>query len=129
MAILLTRINFLVHTANITPESCIGPGCRMSHPAGLTFCGTAGRGVTVFALSTCCPDGPFSEECAEMGPVLGDNVLIGGHTVVIGPVHIGQDAKISFGVRLNRDVPPGVVVISRTSRGQSRRNTTPAPTV
>jgi serine O-acetyltransferase len=118
-AIVLTRINFLVHKANITPESCIGPAARVPHPAGLTFCGRAGRGVTIFALSTCCPSGPFGENSAHEGPVLGDDVMVGGHSVVVGPLQIADSTKISFGVRLARDTPRGVLVVARTMRGKA----------
>jgi serine O-acetyltransferase len=120
----LCRLNYLLHKVNITPQSCIGAGCRLPHPPGVFFHGQAGRELTVFSLAVCtgaehCPEGPV-----ENGPHLGDRVLLGAHAVVIGPVTVGSDTKIPYSVRLAQDAPPGVIVASKnlrlTYRGRAR---------
>jgi serine O-acetyltransferase len=116
LAILVSRFNFLMHKVSITPQSCIGPGCRMSHPAGVTFHGRAGRGLTLFSLAVCCS----REDCwggsIDAGPRLGDRVTIGAHAVLLGPIIVGDDAKIAFSVRLDRDSPAGVLVVCASLR-------------
>jgi serine O-acetyltransferase len=115
-AILLARMNYLTHKVSIAPQCCIGPGCFLPHPAGVTFFGTAGRGLTLYALAICCPVNTVAEEAVEMGPCLGDYVVIGGHAVVLGPVRIGHHTTVAFGVRLDRDAGDNVIAISGVMR-------------
>jgi serine acetyltransferase len=58
-------------------------------------------------------DGPL-----EVAPCLGDDVTVGGHAVLIGPIEIGDRVKISFSARVAEDVPSDVVVISRSVRNR-----------
>lgn len=116
LAVLVTRLNFLVHKVSITPQSCIGPGLRLPHPAAVTFHGRAGRGLTLYSLAICCPRDPFLDGPVEAGPRLGDRVAVGAHAVLLGPISVGDDTKIAFSIRLDRDTPPGVLVISKSLR-------------
>jgi len=116
LAVFISRLNLLVHKVSIPPHSCIGPGCLLPHPAGVTFCGAAGRGLTLYSLAVCCPleaslDGPL-----ETAPRLGDRVTVGAHAVVLGPITVGDDVRIAFSLRVDRDAPPGVLVVSRALR-------------
>lgn len=113
---IITRLNMLLHKTYLSPQSCIGPGCRLPHPPGVTFHGRAGRGLTLFSTGICCASHPLPDGPVELGPYLGDRVTIGGHAVVIGPVRIGHDCIVSFSVCLDRDAPAGVTVVSRSSR-------------
>lgn len=115
---LVTRINALLHKVHLTPQSCIGPGCRLPHPSGLAFHGRAGTGLTLFSTCVCCPAGPIVDGPLEVAPCLGDDVTVGGHAVLIGPIEIGDRVKISFSARVAEDVPSDVVVISRSVRNR-----------
>jgi serine O-acetyltransferase len=42
--------------------------------------------------------------------IIGDDVLIGAHAIVLGPVRIGDGAIIGAGAVVTRDVPPGTTV-------------------
>ena len=116
----VTRFNFLLHKVSITPSSCIGPGCRLSHPAGVMFHGRAGRELTLFSLAVCCPQEPSIRHVAETGPCLGDRVTVGAHAVLLGPITVGSDTKIAFSVRLDHDTPPGVLVVCKSLRQVQR---------
>jgi serine O-acetyltransferase len=122
MAVAVSRFNYLVHKVNITPQSCIGPGCRLSHPPGVTFHGRAGRGLTLFSLAVCCAEGPRFDGPVETGPRIGDRVIIGAHAVLIGPVSVGDDTRLSLGAWVNCDTPPGVNVISNAFYRKPRPN-------
>src|SRR5438105_8991370 len=95
MAASVSRFNFMMHKVNITPQSCIGPGCRLSHPTGVTFHGRAGRDLTLFSLAVCCAKEPCLGGSVETGPYLGDRVTVGAHSVLIGPVKVGDDTKLA----------------------------------
>jgi len=116
LAVVVSRLNLFLHKVSITPESCIGPGCRLSHPAGVTFQGRAGRGLTLYSLAVCCAREGFGDGPAERGPRLGDRVTVGAHAVLMGPINVGDDSKIPFSVVLDQDSPPGALVFSRCLR-------------
>jgi serine O-acetyltransferase len=112
---LLSRLNLLLDKVNLPPQSCIGPGCFLPHPAGVTFCGIAGRGLTLYSLAVCCPaEGSLAQ--VQFGPRLGDSVTVGAHAVLLGPITVGNDARVAFSVRVDRDIPAGVLVVSKALR-------------
>ena len=112
----IANVNLMLHKANISPDSCIGAGCRVAHPPGVVFHGTAGTGLTLYSLAVCCPredrlDGPAAD-----GPSLGRNVTVGAHAVLLGQVVVGDDAKIAYSVILERNAPARARVVSRSLR-------------
>ncbi|MCG8428767.1 MAG: hypothetical protein MI754_15540 [Chromatiales bacterium] len=113
LAKFFARFNLLVHKVSISPQSCIGPGCRLSHPPGVIFHGQAGRSLTLFSMAVCCADEFHHHGDLQFAPVLGDNVQLGGHAVVIGPIQVGSDTKISYLVKLAENVSPNSLVVSR----------------
>jgi serine O-acetyltransferase len=112
----LGRFNYLLHKVSITPQSCIGAGCRLPHPPGVFFHGQAGCDLTVFSLAVCSTTERSLEGPVDNGPNLGDRVLLGAHAVLIGPVTVGNDTKIPYSVRLAQDAPAGVIVASKNLR-------------
>src|SRR5258708_29483644 len=99
LAVGVSRFNFLVHKASITPQSCIGPGFRLSHPPGVTFHGKAGRNLTLFHLAVCCSRGDRLEGSADNGPQLCARVTVGGHALRLGQVIVGDGTTLAFSVR------------------------------
>lgn len=105
LAVVVARLNFYCHKCSIPPQSCIGPGFRLSHPVGVTFFGRAGCDLTMFAHAVCCSKETGFDGPVELGPKLGDGVTIGANTVVMGPVIIGDRAGIAYGIAVKRDTP------------------------
>ena len=116
---LVSRFNALLHKVHLTPQSCLGPGCRLPHPCGLSFHGRAGRNATLFSCSVCGPRTPPFDGPIQRGPSLGDNVLIGGHAVVLGPVRVGDHARVGFSATVDCDVPPDAAVLSHAGRNKT----------
>lgn len=115
-AVFASRINQILHRVQITPQSCIGSGFRLPHPAGVTFHGRAGDELTVFALGTCCSADHAWEGPVESGPLLGDSVTIAARAVVQGPVTVGRGTTVAFNVQLNQDAVEDVLVVSKILR-------------
>jgi serine O-acetyltransferase len=120
LAIFVTRINSLLHKVYITPQSCIGPGFRLPHPAGVTFHGKAGRGLTIYSLGICCAGTDEWGGPRETGPALGEYVTIGAHAVVQGNVAVGDSTIVAYAARLDRDAPGGILVSSGSLRASIR---------
>ena len=116
LAALATRLNQMLHHVSISPRSCIGPACLLPHPAGVSFAGSAGRDLTLYALCVCSAALPCGDPKLEEAPRLGDGVAVGGHATLIGPVSVGDGCKIGYGVRVDRDVPAGMLVVSASMR-------------
>ena len=113
---LVARFNYVIHKVHISPQSCIGPGCFLPHPAGVTFHGRAGRGLTLYARCVCVPREPLIDSPVETGPAFGDRVTVGGHAVVVGPIAVGDDTLVAPGAHLLRDAPKGVLVVTHAMR-------------
>ncbi|WP_374511652.1 serine acetyltransferase [Niveibacterium sp.] len=93
------------------PLSCeVGPGLRIFHGYGLVVHGDAriGPGVTLKHHTTI--------GATDRGvPMIGSNVEIGAHCLVIGAVNVGDGATIGAGSVITKNVPAGAVVVGTGS--------------
>lgn len=83
----------------------IGAGLKIEHSWGIVINSKCKIGENATLLSSCVlganPKGT---------PVIGDNVTIGTHALVIGNVHVGDNSWIGAGAIVTHDVPAGGVV-------------------
>jgi serine O-acetyltransferase len=60
------------------------------------------------------------EECllkkVKRHPTVGNNVVIGAHAVILGPVEIGDNSRIGAGSVVVKSVPPGSTVVGVPGR-------------
>ena len=112
IAVWVSRFNQLLHKACITPQSCIGPACFLGHGPGTFFHGRAGRNLTLFSLAICCPKEDAFGGPLEHAPLLGNNVALGAHAVVLGPITVGDNVKLAPGTILDVNCPADTVVAS-----------------
>jgi len=115
LAFAVANWNALIFKAMISPASSIGPGMFLPHPPGITFCGSAGSGLTMYSMAVCCPS-VSDGWSADKGPRLGNSILVGAHSVIHGPIWVGDRTKIGFCVALDRDAPPDTLVVSKAVR-------------
>ena len=97
------------------PGSRIGPGLFVPHPARVAFCGTAGRDLVVLPAVVVAPKRPVlaADPFPADAPRLGDGVVVGAHSLVLGAVTIGDGAMVGVGVAALRDIPAGTVSMQR----------------
>lgn len=92
----LAWCNRVLHRADISPSSAIGPGLYLPHTSGVVFRGNAGAHLTLYAR--CAVVGShFDSRAGHVGPDcpdIGDHVTVGAHSLVAGPVRIGSDSVI-----------------------------------
>jgi bifunctional UDP-N-acetylglucosamine pyrophosphorylase / glucosamine-1-phosphate N-acetyltransferase len=92
-------------------NSYIGAGTDMHH---FSYVGdaTLGERVNIGAGTiTCNYDGVKKNHTT-----IGDDAFIGSDTMLIAPVTVGEHAKTGAGSVVNRDVPPGAVVVGVPAR-------------
>jgi serine O-acetyltransferase len=82
----------------------IGSGLFIDHGMGVVIGETAeiGDNCTLYQGVTL---GGTGKDSGKRHPTLGDNVLVGAGAKVLGPVNIGNGAKIAAGAVVLKDVP------------------------
>ena len=95
----------------IHPAAQIGEGFFIDHGAGVVIGETAvvGKNVTLYQGVTL--GGTGNEKSHKRHPTLGNNVLIGAGTKVLGPVYIGDNARIGAGSVVLHNLPANCTAV------------------
>jgi serine O-acetyltransferase len=94
----------------IHPAARIGDGFFIDHGAGVVIGETAeiGDRVTLYQGVTL---GGTGFQRGKRHPTLGDNVTVGSGAKLLGPIAVGDGAKIGANTVVVEDVPPGTTVV------------------
>ena len=94
----------------IHPGAQIDSGVFIDHGAGLVIGETAivEKGVLLYHGVTL---GGTGKDCGKRHPTIRKGVLISAHAQVIGPVEIGENAKVGAAAVVVADVPSDVTVV------------------
>ncbi len=94
----------------IHPAARIGDGFFIDHGAGVVIGETAeiGERVTLYQGVTL---GGTGFQRGKRHPTLGDNVTVGSGAKLLGPIAVGDGAKIGANTVVVEDVPPGTTVV------------------
>lgn len=113
LARLLGWINAVVHRADLSCASEIGPGLYIPHTSGIVFRGHAGSHLTLYFRSAVIgtPPDPRRDVPPEGSPSLGDDVTVGVFSVVAGDVTIGDGAFIGAGAVVRQSLAPNTMVV------------------
>jgi len=102
-----------------------GDNFYANHNTVILDCGKVTFGDNVFVAPNCAfytPEHPLDVPTRNSGleyayPItVGDNVWLGGNTVVLGGVTIGSDTVIGAGSIVTKDIPPGVLAFGNPCR-------------
>jgi serine O-acetyltransferase len=94
----------------IHPAAKIGPELFIDHGSGVVIGETAeiGSCVTLYQGVTL---GGTGFQRGKRHPTLGDNVTVGSGAKLLGPISVGDGAKIGANTVVVEDVPPGSTVV------------------
>jgi serine O-acetyltransferase len=94
----------------IHPAAEIGKGFFIDHGSGVVIGETAkiGDQVTLYQGVTL---GGTGFQRGKRHPTLGDNVTVGSGAKLLGPIAVGDGAKIGANTVVVEDVPPGATVV------------------
>ncbi|MFN0030066.1 MAG: serine O-acetyltransferase [Acidimicrobiales bacterium] len=100
-----------VYGLEIDPKAPIGGGLYVAHPVGCTLIvESMGSGVSVMGAVT------FGRMQDERWPRLGDHVFVGAGARVLGPISVGDGARIGANAVVISDVPAGATAVGVPAR-------------
>lgn len=125
LARLLSHIARRRTGVEIHPGAVIGRRVVIDHGMGVVIGETARVGDDALIYSGVVI-GSTSHRHVVRHPTIGCNVLIGANAVLLGPIHVGKNAKIGAGAVVREDIPPHAVVLASV-HARSRQDTHRVP--
>ncbi|WP_298488567.1 hypothetical protein [uncultured Maribacter sp.] len=103
----------------IPDTTCVGEGFKVLHGQGLVVNNNAliGKYVTLRHNTTI-----GNSKSGGKSPVIGDNVVVGANTVIIGEINIGENSIVGAGSVVIKDVPPNSIVVGNPARVVKKNN-------
>ncbi|GAB4411577.1 MAG: serine O-acetyltransferase [Anaerolineales bacterium] len=127
IARLVSHINRWLTGVEIHPGAQIGRRCFIDHGMGVVIGETTEVGDDVLLYQGVVLGGTSSEK-VKRHPTVGNHVVIGAGAIVLGPIHIGDRARIGAGSVVIKSVPPGMTVVGVPGRfAEPERETAPKP--
>lgn len=115
LARLISQLSRLITQIEIHPGAKISDEVFIDHGAGVVIGETAqiGRHVVIFHGATL---GGTGKDVGKRHPTIGNHVMIGANATILGPVTIGDGAKIGACAVVVKDVPPNTTIVGEVGR-------------
>ena len=110
LARLISQIARFLTAIEIHPGATLGAGILIDHGMGVVIGETAELGdrITIYHGTTL---GGTGKEKGKRHPTVGDNVVIGAGSKVLGNIKIGSNSKLGANSVVLDDVPEGATVV------------------
>jgi serine O-acetyltransferase len=119
---LAKKVLTVVTLINLCADAEIGPGLFIPHAGPIQVFPEARIGADC-SIHQVCTIGAGSR---PGGPHIGDHVMIGCHSCILGPVRVGDGAVIGAGAVVVTDVPPWSTAVGVPARSQPTTKRSPA---
>lgn len=112
---LISQVARLLTGIEIHPGARIGSGFFIDHGMGVVIGETTeiGDNVTLYQGVTL---GGTGKDTGKRHPTIGRGVIVGTGARVLGPLEIGEGAKVGAGAIVIKDVPPNSTVVGNPGR-------------
>lgn len=120
IARLISQVSRFFTGIEIHPGATIGKGLFIDHGMGVVIGETAevGDDVTLYHGVTL---GGTGKDKGKRHPTLGNNVIVGAGAKILGPILIGNDAKVGANAVVVKNVPDGATAIGIPAKNIVRR--------
>lgn len=110
LARLISQFSRFLTGIEIHPGAKIGKGLFIDHGSGVVIGETSeiGDNVTIYHGVTL---GGTGKDKGKRHPTIGNNVIIGTGAKVLGPVNVGDGAKIGANAVVVKDIPKGATAV------------------
>ena len=122
VARVISQLSRFLTGIEIHPKAQIGKNLFIDHGMGVVIGETSeiGDNVTIYHMVTLGGISPSinsdSQRQIKRHPTLMDNVVVGSGAQILGPVVIGENAKIGANAEVTKDVPNNAVMIGIPAR-------------
>ncbi len=110
-----------IHDSTIHDSTVIGRRVRIAHHVGLVLGSAAVIGDDVVLRQNVTLGRLRPEEAPNDQPRVGNGVSIGAGPILVGPISIGDGARVGPGAVVFTDVPAGATVVAPPARIIERR--------
>jgi serine O-acetyltransferase len=112
---LISQFGRFITGIEIHPGASLGDGLFIDHGAGVVIGETAevGDNVTIYQGVTL---GGTGKETGKRHPTVGDNVIIGAHSQLLGSIEVGDNVKVGSGSVVIHDTPANATVVGNPGR-------------
>ena len=117
LARLVNHVSRWLTGIDIHPGAKIGKNFFIDH--GFTVIGETaeiGDNVTIYQCVTLGGTNPTSGKGGKRHPTLKDNVIVGSGAQILGPITVGERARIGAGAIVTDDVPEGATMVGLKAR-------------
>ena len=97
----------------IHPAAKIGRRVFIDHGMGVVIGATAIVGDDVLMYHGVTLGGKSLERGAKRHPTIGNNVVLGAHSIVLGDITVGEGARIGAQAIVTKNVKPGATVVGK----------------
>ena len=95
----------------IHPAATIGRRVFIDHGMGVVIGATAIVGDDVLMYHGVTLGGKTLDPTLKRHPTIGNNVVLGAHSIVLGDITVGDGAKIGAGAIVTKNVRPGATIV------------------
>jgi len=112
---LISQAGRLLTGIEIHPGAMLGEGLFIDHGSGVVIGETSeiGKNVTIYQGVTL---GGTGKETGKRHPTIGDNVVIGADSQLLGSIKLGDNVRVGAGSVVVQDVPPNSTVVGNPGR-------------
>jgi serine O-acetyltransferase len=112
---LVSQFGRLLTGIEIHPGATLGEGLFIDHGAGVVIGETAevGQNVTIYQGVTL---GGTGKETGKRHPTVGDNVVIGAGSLLLGSITVGNNVRVGAGSVVVQNVPSNTTVVGNPGR-------------
>ena len=97
----------------IHPAAKIGRRVFIDHGMGVVIGATAIVGDDVLMYHGVTLGGKTLEPGVKRHPTVGNGVTLGAHSIILGNITVGDNARIGAGAIVTKDVPAGATVVGK----------------